>query len=165
MLYSLGFFLFVALFIFISGIRVIKNGEVGVVFRMGKVLPDPRQPGLNIIIAFTDKLIKIGVEPDHLDIPTFTSDSGENTQLTVTASFDYQVIDPIKAICNVENYQQATILVAQKSIENVLGNLSYTDWRKDKAKITDRIRSDINDKTLSWGIDIRELMFKDVAVK
>ena len=139
--------------------------EKGVVLRFGRLLPDIREPGLRLILPFADRMTKVSQQTIVMGIPAQGAITRENVTLTVDAVVYFRVVDPVKAVINVENYLQATSQVAQTSLRSFIGRAGLDTLLSDRDKINDELRAVIDEPTGGpWGLHIERVEVKDVAL-
>ncbi len=149
----------------ISGLRLVQEYERGVVFRLGRVQPAVKQPGLNIIIPIIDRMVKVNMQVVTLGVPAQEGITRDNVTLRVDAVVYFRVIEPIKAIVNVQNYLFATSQVAQTSLRSVIGQSDLDDVLSEREAINAQLRSIIDQLTEQpWGIKIDLVEVKDVQL-
>src|SRR5215217_9112392 len=111
----------VALIVLASSIRLVQQYERGIVLRFGRLLPEVRKPGLRLIVPFADRMTKVSMQTVVMSVPAQGAITRDNVTLVVDAVVYFRVIDPVKAIINVENYPRAISQVAQTSLRSVIG--------------------------------------------
>ena len=163
---SLGYGVIVLLvmFVFLLGscIKILSEYERGVVFRLGRVLSEPKGPGLIFVIPIIDRVVKISTRTITMDIPPQDVMSGDSVTLKVNAVLNFRIVDPIKAIINVENYLYATTQLAQTHLRSTLGEHSLDDVLKNREKINDTLQKKLDLNTDPWGIKVVGVEIKDV---
>jgi regulator of protease activity HflC (stomatin/prohibitin superfamily) len=148
-----------------SGVRLVQPYEQGVVLRFGRLLPPIRRPGLRLIIPSADRLRKVSVQTVVLGISAQGAISRDNVTLNVDAAVYYRVIDPVKAVINVENYPRAVSQVAQISLRSVIGRADLDTLLSDRDQITTELKAIIDAQTEGpWGLRIERVEVKDVAL-
>jgi regulator of protease activity HflC (stomatin/prohibitin superfamily) len=147
------------------GFKVINQYELGLVFRFGRVLPGIRQPGLTWVNPFTDRLRKVNMQIIVAAVPGQEGISRDNVTLRVDAVVYYRVIDPVKAIINVQNYQFAVSQVAQTSLRAVIGQSDMDQLLSEREKINAHLKEVIDEPTEEpWGIRVERVEIKDVSL-
>ena len=148
-----------------SGIRMVQQYERGVVLRFGRLLPHLRGPGLQLIIPFADRMTKVTMQTIVMGIPAQGAITRDNVTLTVDAVVYFRVIDPVKAVINVQNYPMAVSQVAQTSLRSVIGRADLDTLLSDRERINEELRSVIDTPTEGpWGLHIERVEVKDVAL-
>ena len=147
------------------GFKVITQYEKGIVFRFGKALPGLREPGLTWINPFTTRLTKVNMQIAVTAVPGQEAITRDNVTLRVDAVVYYRVIDPIKAVINVQNYKFAVSQVAQTSLRSVIGQSDMDQLLSERDKINTHLKDVIDEPTEQpWGIRVERVEIKDVAL-
>jgi regulator of protease activity HflC (stomatin/prohibitin superfamily) len=147
------------------GFKIISQYERGVVFRWGRALPDLRQPGLTWVNPITDRLRKVNMQIIVAAIPAQQAITRDNVTLQVDAVVYYRVIDPRKAIINVQNYAYAVSQVAQTSLRSVIGRSDMDHLLSERDKINAHLKDVIDAPTEEpWGIRVERVEVKDVSL-
>lgn len=153
---------FIILFI-LAGIRVLNEYERGVVFRLGRII-EPKGPGLRWIIPGVDKMFKIGLRVITLEVPSQDVITRDNVSVKVNAVVYFRVVDPVKAIIQVENYLYATSQLAQTTLRSVLGQVELDDLLSEREKLNIRLQEVLDKHTDPWGMKVSlvEVKFVDL---
>ncbi len=147
------------------GFKVITQYEKGIVFRFGRALPGLREAGLTWVNPFTSKLRKVNMQIVVAAVPGQEAITRDNVTLRVDAVVYYRVIDPYKAIINVQNYNFAVSQVAQTSLRSVIGQSDMDQLLSERAKINAHLKDVIDEPTEQpWGIRVERVEVKDVAL-
>jgi regulator of protease activity HflC (stomatin/prohibitin superfamily) len=147
------------------GFKVINQYEQGLVFRWGKMLPAIRQPGLTWVNPISDRLRKVNMQIIAATVPGQEGITRDNVTVRVDAVVYYRVIDPGKAIINVQNYTYAVSQVAQTSLRTVIGQSNMDQLLSERAMINARIKDVIDEPTEQpWGIRVERIEVKDVSL-
>lgn len=147
------------------GFKVITQYEQGVVFRWGKMLPGVRHPGLTWVNPFTDRLRKVNMQIVVAGVPAQEAITRDNVTLRVDAVVYYRVIDPFKAIINVQNYTFAVAQVAQTSLRSVIGQSDMDMLLSERDKVNAHLKDVIDAPTEGpWGIRVERVEVKDVSL-
>jgi regulator of protease activity HflC (stomatin/prohibitin superfamily) len=148
-----------------SGFRLVQQYEQGVVLRFGRLLPQIRKPGLRVIIPFADRMRKVSMQTVVMGIPAQGAITRDNVTLTVDAVVYYRVIDPVKAIINVQHYPTAVSQVAQTSLRSVIGRADLDTLLTDRDQINAELKAVIDAPTEGpWGLNIERVEVKDVSL-
>jgi regulator of protease activity HflC (stomatin/prohibitin superfamily) len=148
-----------------SSFRMVQQYEKGIVFRFGRLLPAIRQPGLQLIVPFADRMRKVSMQTVVLGVPTQGAITKDNVTLTVDAVVYYRVIDPVKALINVQHYPTAVSQVAQTSLRSVIGRADLDTLLSDRDQINAELKAVIDTPTEGpWGLSIERVEVKDVAL-
>jgi regulator of protease activity HflC (stomatin/prohibitin superfamily) len=147
------------------GFRVINQYEQGIVFRFGRALPGTRQAGLTWINPFTERLRKVNMQIMAAAVPGQEAITRDNVTLRVDAVVYYRVIDPLKAIINVQNYVYAVSQVAQTSLRSVIGQSDMDQLLSERDKINAHLKEVIDAPTEGpWGVRVERVEVKDVSL-
>lgn len=147
------------------GFRIITQFEKGIVFRFGRALPGTREPGLTWINPFTQRLRKVNMQIVVAAVPGQEAITRDNVTLRVDAVVYYRVIDPFKAIINVQNYQFAVSQVAQTSLRSVIGQSDMDQLLSERDKINLQLKDVIDAPTEQpWGVRVERVEVKDVSL-
>ncbi|HVX23984.1 MAG TPA: slipin family protein [Candidatus Saccharimonadales bacterium] len=157
--------LIVILFIIIvTGARIINQYERGVVFRLGKVRPQVKEPGFRVIIPIVDQMRKVSLRIVTLPVESQKIITSDNVSIDVSAVAYYQINDPIKSIVAIENVVSAIYQIAQTTIRNVIGQSSLDDVLGKTTVINDKIKSILETSTAQWGVDVSTVEVKDIQL-
>ena len=154
----------IVLIILANGVRIINQYERGVVFRLGKVRGDIKQPGLRLIIPIIDQMRKISLRIVTLPIESQKIITKDNVSIDVAAVAYYQVTDPIKAIVEIENVVSATYQIAQTTVRNIVGQSSLDEILSETVAINEKIKTILEKSTEKWGIFVSTVEVKDIQL-
>jgi regulator of protease activity HflC (stomatin/prohibitin superfamily) len=147
------------------GFKVINQYEQGIVFRFGRALPDIRQPGLIWVNPFTDRLRKVNMQITVAAVPGQEAITRDNVTLRVDAVVYYRVVDPVKAIINVQDYTFAVSQVAQTSLRSVIGQSDMDQLLSEREKVNAHLKDVIDEPTEQpWGVRVERVEVKDVSL-
>src|ERR671910_1509687 len=146
-----------------STIKIVKEYERGVVFRLGRLV-GPRGPGLILLVPFIERMQKIDLRTVTLDIPAQEVITRDNVTVRVNAVAYFRVLDPNAAIVNVTDYNRATSQIAQTTLRSVLGQSALDDLLSEREKINQQLARIIDDQTEPWGIKVSIVEVKDVEL-
>jgi len=154
----------IVLFLLFNWIKILKEYERGVIFRLGRVLDKPKGPGLILVLYPIDKLVKVSLRTIVLDVPPQDVITKDNVSVKVNAVVYYRVIDPKKAIIDVENYQYATSQLSQTTLRSVLGQVELDDLLSERETLNQKLQSIIDEHTDPWGVKVSmvEIKFVDL---
>jgi regulator of protease activity HflC (stomatin/prohibitin superfamily) len=147
-----------------SGMRVVKQYERGLVFRFGKVLGAPRGPGLTGIIPIADRMRKVNMQIVTMPVPAQEGITRDNVTVRVDAVVYFNVIDPVLAIVNVQDYRFAVAQVAQTSLRSIIGKSDLDDLLSNRERLNQGLELMIDNPALAWGVHIDRVEIKDVAL-
>ena len=156
------FVIVIIVFFLASAIKILNEYERGVVFRLGRVLGNPKGPGLIILIPIIDKMVKVSLRTVVRDIPPQDVITKDNVSIKVNAVVYFRVIDALKAIIDVENYLYATTQLSQTTLRSVLGQAELDELLSHREKINDRLQEILDMHTESWGIKVSNVEVKNV---
>jgi regulator of protease activity HflC (stomatin/prohibitin superfamily) len=148
----------------VTGVRVINQYERGVVFRLGKVRPTVKDPGLRLIIPIVDQMKKISLRIVTLPVNSQQIITKDNVSIDVAAVAYYQVKDPTKSVVEIENVISATYQIAQTTVRNVVGQSSLDEVLSQTAAINDKIKAILDVATAKWGIYVSTVELKDIKL-
>jgi len=152
----------VVVVLFMSGIRILNEYERGVVFRLGRVIRPPKGPGLIWIIPFIDRMVRISTRIVTADVPPQDVITKDNVSVKVNAVLYFRVMEPIKAVIEVENYLYATSQFAQTTLRSVLGQSELDDLLAEREKINRRLQEIIDLHTDPWGVKVTAVEVKHI---
>jgi regulator of protease activity HflC (stomatin/prohibitin superfamily) len=144
-------------------IRILREYERGVVFRLGKLLR-AKGPGLIILIPIVDRMVRIDLRVVTIDVPKQEVITRDNVPVTVDAVTFFRVIDPEAAVIKVENYRNATALFAQTTLRSVLGQAELDTLRAERDRINSQIQQILDRQTDPWGIKVVSVEVRDVVL-
>src|SRR5438094_6598515 len=153
----------VLLFLF-SAIKVAREYERGVVFRLGRLLDPPKGPGLFILIPIVDRMVKVDLRTITLTIPPQEVITKDNVPVRVNAVAYFRIVDPKAAIVNIENFMVATSQIAQTTLRSVLGQHVLDELLSEREKINAILQGIIDEQTAPWGIKVSIVEVKDVEI-
>lgn len=157
--------LVLVLWLLAMSVRMVQQYERGIVLRFGRLQPHQRGPGLQLIVPIADRMTKVSMQTVVMGIPAQGAITRDNVTLTVDAVVYYRVIDPVKAIINVQNYPLAVSQVAQTSLRSVIGRVDLDTLLSDRESINAELKAVIDAPTEEpWGLHIERVEVKDVAL-
>jgi regulator of protease activity HflC (stomatin/prohibitin superfamily) len=154
----------VVLFVLASSIRVVNEYERGVVFRLGRVQGGARGPGLILLFPVVERMVKIDLRTVSMNVPPQEIITRDNVPARVDAVLYFRVIDPNKAVLEVENYVLATSQISQTTLRSVLGQKDLDDLLTDRESINEELQVIIDEHTEPWGIKVSVVEVKDVEI-
>ncbi len=146
------------------GIRIVNQYERGVVFRLGRVIKDVKEPGLRLIIPIVDQMRKVAMRTVTLPIETQKIITKDNVSIDVAAVAYYQIVDPIKSIVEIENVVSATYQIAQTTVRNVVGQTSLDHVLSETVTLNDKVKAILDTATEKWGIYVSNVELKDIQL-
>src|SRR6059036_2915309 len=152
-----------AIIILPQAIRILREYERGVIFRLGKLL-GAKGPGLILLIPMVDKMVKIDLRVVTIDVPKQEVMTRDNVPVTVDAVVYFRVVVPVDAVVKVENFLKATSLIAQTTLRSVLGQAELDELLSHREKINVTLQEIIDRQTDPWGIKVTAVEVKDVVL-
>jgi regulator of protease activity HflC (stomatin/prohibitin superfamily) len=153
----------VVLFLF-SAIKVAREYERGIVFRLGRLLPNPKGPGLFLLIPVVDRMVKVDLRTITLTIPPQEVITKDNVPVRVNAVAYFRIVAPKDAIVQIENFMVATSQIAQTTLRSVLGQHVLDELLSEREKINGILQGIIDESTAPWGIKVSIVEVKDVEI-
>ena len=153
----------VVLFAF-AAIKVAREYERGIVFRLGRLLPAPKGPGLFILIPIVDRMVKVDLRTITLNVPPQEVITKDNVPVRVNAVAYFRIVKPEDAVVQVENFMNATSQIAQTTLRSVLGQHSLDELLSEREKINAILQGIIDEATAPWGIKVSIVEVKDVEI-
>jgi len=155
------FALVVVLYV-LNSIKILTEYERGVIFRLGKLLPQPKGPGIILVFAPIDRMARVGLRTVVMDVPPQDVITRDNVSVKVNAVVYYRVMDPLKAIVQVENYNYATSQLAQTTLRSVLGQVELDDLLAERDRLNRELQQILYQHTDPWGIKVSSVEVKHV---
>jgi regulator of protease activity HflC (stomatin/prohibitin superfamily) len=146
----------------LGSIKVLREYERGVIFRLGRVLPKPKGPGIILVFAPIDHIVRISLRLITMNIPAQDVITKDNVTVKVNAVLYFRVIDPLKCVLDVQDYLNATSQLAQTTLRSVLGQVPLDDLLSERDKLNARIQTIIEQHTDPWGIKVQLVEMKQV---
>ena len=154
----------ILLVILFAAVKIAREYERGVIFRLGRLLPEPKGPGLFVLIPFVDKMERVDLRTVTLNVPPQEVITKDNVPVRVNAVAYFRIIEPKAAIVQVENYMVATSQIAQTTLRSVLGQHVLDELLSERDKINQILQSIIDEATSPWGIKVSIVEVKDVEI-
>jgi regulator of protease activity HflC (stomatin/prohibitin superfamily) len=154
----------VVLALLAMSVRVVKQYERGVVYRLGRVLQGPVRPGLTLIVPFVDRLQKVNMQIVTMPVPAQDGITRDNVTVRVDAVVYFRVLDPIRAAVDVQDYLSAIGQVAQTSLRSIIGKSDLDDLLCDREQLNQGMELMIDSPAEGWGVHIERVEIKDVAL-
>jgi regulator of protease activity HflC (stomatin/prohibitin superfamily) len=146
----------------VSSIHILKEYERGVIFRLGKLLPQPKGPGLILVFRPIDSIVRIRLRTVVHDVPPQDIITRDNVSVKVNAVVYYRVIDPRRAVVEVEDYNYATSQLAQTTLRSVLGQAELDDLLAARERLNQELQQILDNQTDPWGIKVSAVEVKHV---
>jgi regulator of protease activity HflC (stomatin/prohibitin superfamily) len=147
---------------FISSIKILAEYERGVIFRLGRVLPNPKGPGLIVVFRPIDRIVRISLRLETLEVPAQDVVTRDNVTLKVNAVVFFRVLDPKQAVIEVAKYLYTTSQLAQTSLRSVLGQVELDELLSEREKLNLRLQGMLDQDTEPWGIKVVKVEVKQV---
>jgi regulator of protease activity HflC (stomatin/prohibitin superfamily) len=157
-LWIVGFFVLYIL----NSIKILREYERGVIFRLGRVLPQPKGPGLILVFSPIDRIVRISLRLITMDVPPQDVITKDNVTVKVNAVLYFRVIDPLKCVIEVQDYIYATSQLAQTTLRSLLGQVPLDDLLSERDKLNARLQEIIEQHTDPWGIKVQLVEMKQV---
>src|ERR1019366_8224949 len=146
----------------LSSIKILREYERGVIFRLGRVLPKPKGPRLFLVFAPIDRMVRTSLRIEAMEVPAQDVITRDNVTVKVNAVVYFRVIDPTKAVIEVTNYLYATSQLSQTSLRSVLGEVEQDALLSQREKLNVRLQSVLDQNTGPWGIKVTMVEVKQV---
>jgi regulator of protease activity HflC (stomatin/prohibitin superfamily) len=157
-------FLFLIVLFLFSAIKVAREYERAVVFRLGRLLPSPKGPGLFFLIPVVDRMVKVDLRTITLNVPPQEVITKDNVPVRVNAVAYFRIVDPKAAIVQIENFMVATSQISQTTLRSVLGQHVLDELLSERDKINSILQGIIDEATAPWGIKVSIVEVKDVEI-
>jgi regulator of protease activity HflC (stomatin/prohibitin superfamily) len=154
-------FVIVGLYL-INSIKVLAEYERGVIFRLGRLLPEPKGPGLILVFSPIDRMVRISLRVETMDVPPQDVVTRDNVTVKVSAVVFFRVIDPRRAVVEVEHFVHATSQMAQTRLRAILGEAELDELLSEREKLNTRLQETLDEQTEPWGIKVQAVEVKHV---
>jgi regulator of protease activity HflC (stomatin/prohibitin superfamily) len=155
-------FAFVVVLYLVSSIKILAEYERGVIFRLGKLLPQPKGPGVILVFAPIDRIVRVSLRTIVMDVPPQDVITRDNVSVKVNAVVYFRVMDSRRAIVEVENYHYATSQLAQTTLRSVLGQCELDDLLSERDRLNRELQQILDQHTDPWGIKVSAVEVKHV---
>jgi regulator of protease activity HflC (stomatin/prohibitin superfamily) len=146
----------------LNSIKILREYERGVIFRLGRLLPQPKGPGIILVFSPIDRMVRISLRLITMDIPPQDVITKDNVTVKVNAVLYFRVIDPLKCVIEVQDYIYATSQLAQTTLRSLLGQVPLDDLLSERDKLNARLQEIIEQHTGPWGIKVQLVEMKQV---
>ena len=146
----------------VMSINILAEYERGVIFRLGKLLPHPKGPGVILVFAPIDRIVRVSLRTVVMDVPPQDVITRDNVSVKVNAVVYFRVMDPRRAIVEVESYTYATSQLAQTTLRSVLGQVELDDLLSERERLNQQLQSQLDQHTDPWGIKVSSVEVKHV---
>ena len=157
-----GAIAFLVLILLAAAIRIVQEYERGVIFRLGRVLPGAKGPGLFFIIPIVDRMVKVNLQTVTMNVPPQDIITRDNVTVRVDAVIYFNVVDPVRATVEIQNYLMGTSQIAQTTLRSILGKAELDDLLAHREELNDQLQTVIDDLTEPWGVKVTLVEIKDV---
>src|SRR6476469_9366087 len=151
----------VALYV-VASINILAEYERGVIFRLGKLLPQPKGPGVILVFAPIDRIVRVSLRTIVMDVPPQDVITRDNVSVKVNAVVYFRVMDPRRAIVEVESYHYATSQLAQTTLRSVLGQVELDDLLSERERLNAQLQQILDQHTEPWGVKVSSVEVKQV---
>ena len=146
----------------ISSVKILAEYERGVIFRLGRVLREPKGPGIILVFVPLDRIVRTSLRIEAMEVPPQDLVTRDNVTVKVNAVVYFRVIDPIRAVIEVANYLYATSQLAQTTLRSVLGEVELDELLSQREKINVRLQAVLDEHTGPWGVKVTMVEVKQV---
>ena len=160
----LAIVIFLAILLLIGAIKVLREYERGVVFRLGRLVAQPKGPGLIFLIPIVDRMVRVDLRTITLNIPPQEVITKDNVPVRVNAVAYFRIVSPQDAIVQVENFMVATSQIAQTTLRSVLGQHQLDELLSEREKINSILQGIIDEATAPWGVKVSIVEVRDVEI-
>lgn len=154
----------IILIIIANGVRIVNQYERGVVFRLGRVRSEIKQPGLRLIIPIVDQMRKVSMQIVTLPVDSQKIITKDNVSIDVSAVAYYQITDPVKAVVEIQNVVSAIYQIAQTTVRNIVGQSSLDEVLSETTAINQKIKDVLEASTDQWGVLVSTVEVKDIQL-
>ena len=154
--------LFIVVLYVVGSIKILAEYERGVIFRLGKLLPRPKGPGVILVFAPIDRIVRVGLRTVVFDVPAQDVITRDNVSVKVSAVVYFRVMDPRKAVVEVENYNYATSQLSQTTLRSVLGQVELDDLLSQRERLNQHLQQILDQRTDPWGVKVSAVEVKNV---
>src|SRR5213596_1183869 len=155
-------FVVVVMLCLIRSVKILAEYERGVIFRLGKLLPQPKGPGVILVFAPIDRMVRVSLRTVAFEVPPQDVITRDNVSVKVSAVLYYRVVDPRRAIVEVENYQFVTLQLAQTTLRSVLGQAQLDDLLAERDRLNQQLQHILDEHAEPWGIKVSAVEVKHV---
>ena len=146
----------------LGSIKILREYERGVIFRLGRLLDEPKGPGIFLVFAPIDRMVRVSLRIDTLEVPSQDVVTRDNVTVKVNAVIFFRVIEPRPAVCEVSNFLYATSQLAQTTLRSVLGEVELDELLSQREKLNVRLQSILDQHTAAWGVKVTTVEVKQV---
>jgi regulator of protease activity HflC (stomatin/prohibitin superfamily) len=158
----IGVIVFLVLILLIAAIKIVQEYERGVIFRLGRVLRRAKGPGIFVIIPIVDRMVKVNLQTVTMNVPPQDIITRDNVTVRVDAVCYFNVVDPIKATVEIQNYLMGTSQISQTTLRSILGKAELDELLSKREELNDQLQAVIDELTEPWGVKVTLVEIKDV---
>jgi regulator of protease activity HflC (stomatin/prohibitin superfamily) len=162
MISPIALVVFIVVLYLLSSIKILAEYERGVIFRLGKLLPRPKGPGVILVFAPIDRMVRVSLRTIVMDVPPQDVITRDNVSVKVNAVVYFRVMDPRRAIVEVENYHYATSQLAQTTLRSVLGQVELDGLLAERERLNQQLQQILDQHTDPWGVKVSAVEVKHV---
>jgi len=155
-------FVVIVVIYLLSSIKILREYERGVIFRLGRLLPHPKGPGVILVFAPVDRMVRVSLRVDTLEVPSQDVITRDNVTVKVNAVLYFRVIEPRLAVVEVSNFLYATSQLAQTTLRSVLGEVELDELLSQREKLNMRLQTVLDQQTSAWGVKVTLVEVKQV---
>jgi regulator of protease activity HflC (stomatin/prohibitin superfamily) len=156
--------LVILLLVLFAAVKIAREYERGVIFRLGRLLPHPKGPGIFLLIPVVDRMVRVDLRTVTLNVPPQEVITKDNVPVRVNAVAYFRIVEPNAAIVQVENYMAATSQISQTTLRSILGQHVLDELLSERDKLNSMLQEQIDDQTSPWGIKVSIVEVKDVEI-
>ena len=160
---AIVFLVIIVIIILLASIRVVTEYERGVIFRLGRLM-GAKGPGLFFLIPIVDRMVKVSLRTMNFDVQPQEVITRDNVPVKVNAVVYFRIIDPAKAVVEIENYRFATLQIAQTTLRGVVGEAELDELLSQREKLNERLQTIIDEQTDPWGIKVSIVEMKEIEI-
>ena len=160
---AIVFLVIIVIIILLASIRVVTEYERGVIFRLGRLV-GAKGPGLFFLIPIVDRMVKVSLRTMNFDVQPQEVITRDNVPVKVNAVVYFRIIDPAKAVVEIENYRFATLQIAQTTLRGVVGEAELDELLSQREKLNERLQTIIDEQTDPWGIKVSIVEMKEIEI-
>lgn len=153
---------FFVLIILLSGLRVLREYERGVIFRLGRVLPKERGPGIIFVIPFIDRMVKVDLREDYFDVPHQRCITKDNAPVDIDVIIYHKVISPLDSVIKVANWRLAAVGIAQTTLRSVVGDINLDQILAEREHINTVLQEKLDEVTARWGVKVTGVEIREI---
>ena len=147
-----------------ASVRIVQEYERGVIFRLGRVIAGAKGPGLFFIIPIIDRMVKVNLQTVTVNVPSQEVITRDNVTVRVDAVAYFNVVDPVKAVVNIQNYMFGTSQIAQTTLRSVCGTAELDELLAERARLNAEIQRVVDELTEPWGVKVTLVEIRDVSL-